>query len=778
MRMAPLSGTRSLAPLFPFPLSGVFSFLRSLMSNPASYGDSASSGVDGGNSAADGVGNGGQGGQASKSSNNHSLYFDYMDEPVMCKMVYENSKNGGEGEGEGYDAYISSTITSMFKKFFNKHIDDSFFKDIYSPVNVCDNEMYRRERGERVSKLFRKRFRTGDGDQIAVNDDNLHKFDLRKSGGGGVSSSNNSNGGSGGGGNAAPSGHSLPYYQEGDEDEDEDEGDGVEGAEVIAIHDVPSWVCSDRLKECIDARVKEWLRNNANTTSTNNSNSNDSNNDSNNGNSNLDGGKARKRIPYKLTSSGPYYLSGTMHKKSYSRSVYMMVKGQDEADDMVEVFTDGVNRGRVRKTGGVQVRFRYRREEEEEEEEEEEVDVEGGANGKDGGEGGEGVEETFTVSVKDGPSTKFKFVRGDLTKDFEMALSIGEKLDEISSIPPLYALKGLLSTLGESSSPEVLTEGVKLDVAVAYLRVVHLYDYYGCKLCCREGDIIDRFFFFRDGSRVANEGEGRENDKDDEREAYLTNLRFSNSQEALSQITKTSEMIAENPSYVAGDEVDELSTNLKSEIESITSSWMKSKGQEETNKDGFVRVRCKVKGCKKLFRDWNFFKKHLKNKHSWMLKFQTDKAHDDFMKICWESASCRPCLPPMLVHVPDFGLYPVPIKGTFTEPTMNDPHPAIVKAEEDRMREKYERHERRRREYEASGDNSGKGSGNYNGERNTNAATFVDVDDVKNNSKEVVFDSKLLESELSDNKKRESEDVEGAGNGEKKRKKKKRRRLD
>jgi len=315
-----------------------------------------------------------------------------------------------------------------------------------------------------------------------------------------------------------------------------------------------------------------------------------------------------------------------------------------------------------------------------------------------------------------------------------------------------------------TESAEDLLSVVKLDLAIAYLRRVHMYLFYDAHLCEREGELLE----MKTAVRRAQENKGKkDNDKEVERKkvnSTISELRHQRLQKSLESIKELSKQKESNPNFLVSDEVDELSENLKVEVEETKDTWLENHGLAVPNEEtGEERYRCSFFFCKKLFKNRNFLNKHMLKKHGEFLKGEEAKAHDDFMKICWE-AGTRQCLPEVMVRVANFGLHPVPIKGTFQRPEIHDPHPAIAAKEEARAREGYEREERRRREFE--GDRGGRG-GDLNVMDDRPVTTFVDADDLKDESKEVVFNSEKLNGLL--------KSPPSGGEGKKKKKK---RRLD
>ena len=112
------------------------------------------------------------------------------------------------------------------------------------------------------------------------------------------------------------------------------------------------------------------------------------------------------------------------------------------------------------------------------------------------------------------------------------------------------------------------------------------------------------------------------------------------------------------------------------------------------------------------------------------------------MKLCWESAPSRPFLPEVLVNCgPNFGLHPSRIRGTFTNPEIQDPHPALVRRSQDKARQERDRDERRRRDLSSSLHNP-HATNSANGRP---LVTFIDVDDMTDEAVEVSVDEKVVE---------------------------------
>jgi hypothetical protein len=299
-----------------------------------------------------------------------------------------------------------------------------------------------------------------------------------------------------------------------------------------------------------------------------------------------------------------------------------------------------------------------------------------------------------------------------------------------------------------------------LDVTIAYLRRVHLFSYYkGCQAAPRVADVFNgnnaaSTIYFR----LANADELLEPTKDvpdmemgdGQPKIDLLVQRLKDSiQSALEESEKWNSENDDESSLpttciFVNEEIDREAKDIEYQQSQVEGGWI----EDHATVDGDGRARCAFHFCRKLFKDSSFLKKHLIKKHSEFLRAEMAKCHDSYMMKAWDSQEKRP-VPPILVDCGHgFGVQPSPVLGA-AEPLVADPEPELWRREEERrdFEEKgaEARRERHNNNVAASLDqplSEGRGhirdnNNNRGGER---VNTFVDVDDMKEEKVEIAFD--------------------------------------
>jgi len=142
-----------------------------------------------------------------------------------------------------------------------------------------------------------------------------------------------------------------------------------------------------------------------------------------------------------------------------------------------------------------------------------------------------------------------------------------------------------------------------------------------------------------------------------------------------------------------------------------------------------------------MFKNSTFVHKHLLKKHGEFFEAESAKAHDEYMKLCWETADSRDFLPDIMVACGPFGLQPSRLKGTFNVPEIHDPQPKLAEREDQHARAQYERSERHRREFQGNNSNSNSNSGD-----GRQLTTFIDVDDMADETVAVKVDESIVDA--------------------------------
>lgn len=328
---------------------------------------------------------------------------------------------------------------------------------------------------------------------------------------------------------------------------------------------------------------------------------------------------------------------------------------------------------------------------------------------------------------------------------------------------------------GESFSNPEHAEDV-LDVAIAYLRRVHLFTFYnGCKAAeniggCLTGNHPTSVIHLRlkgadDILKKAKEENADMyddlpiNDGDDStaKDSTMTGDESKSANEPKDMlvmrlddcISKALEELPDDVDVVSPFVVNETVDAVATEIESLEEKTKKDWIHNHAVIDDDGRARCSFHFCRKLFKDEKFLKKHLMKKHGEYLCAETAKCHDSYMMAWWDEEVCRP-VPNVLVDCGSkFGLVPRPVVGA-AGPCVSDPEPELWKEDQERIRKQEEEKERYREQRAAAAEiaernrRHGEGGDGDRGGVNEapggfNKANFVDVDDMKDEKVELSF---------------------------------------
>jgi hypothetical protein len=321
-------------------------------------------------------------------------------------------------------------------------------------------------------------------------------------------------------------------------------------------------------------------------------------------------------------------------------------------------------------------------------------------------------------------------------------------------VPAADSLDSFISSLSNSAS---IPDSLQLDLSIAYLRKVHLYSFYEAKGCLTEGELMERPFHVRlkdadealrqkqqkkapaaeDGADEMVEDEGPL-----EYEDFLSKTHDDKVNESLQSLQESVAILQTEGRFVISPEADELAEATEAEIEVCREDWCAKHTREIPNPNAdpldpstATRYRCGFHFCPKMFKNAAFLHKHLVNKHPEHFEAESAKVHDEYMKISWENAESRSFLPEVLIDCGTYGIKTSKVTGTFKVPEIRDPYPDLVRQEEEQARAHYEREEKRRREREGY---DGAGSNQPDGRP---IVTFIDVDDVKDETVEIKVDT-------------------------------------
>lgn len=350
--------------------------------------------------------------------------------------------------------------------------------------------------------------------------------------------------------------------------------------------------------------------------------------------------------------------------------------------------------------------------------------------------------------------------RERISGDKEDAKAISRALDEARGIEAGNRLSDLMLLLFPGNELASADDEDILDIAIAYLRRVHLFSFYnGCTSATDIGDVLSdshpsgtihlrlrnadeilRKTADENGTAAMDEdgGDG-EPEKGDVavgssagRDMLVTRLNDS--------ITKALESVKvmeeRGPGCIVDEETDMAARDIETSEQNIREQWMQN--HEIMDEDG--RARCSFHFCRKLFKDKAFLHKHLLKKHSDQLRAERGKCHDGVMMVAWDNDERRP-VPPILVDCGSkFGLVHSSVIGS-GRPIANDPEPELWKEEEEeRIAE-----EKRYQERQAAAEAAAKAREEEHQQRKENntfsKGNFVDVDDMVEEKVELKFEN-------------------------------------
>jgi len=333
-----------------------------------------------------------------------------------------------------------------------------------------------------------------------------------------------------------------------------------------------------------------------------------------------------------------------------------------------------------------------------------------------------------------------------IAKDKEAAFLMARALDLRHKIKTDCRLDNLVEPISPYSDEDIL------DVAIAYLRRVHLFSFYnGCVRCENLADVLSgNHFTSTIHLRLKGADDILHKAKEEIPEAHRVIIKEEDGEEANSKTTDLLVMRLDESIRKASEAtqdwvtnemfVNELVDTEAAEIEDLERQteidWIIQHGVVDS--DG--RARCSFHFCRKLFKDMNFLEKHLRKKHSEFLKAEIAKCHDSYMMRAWDRDELRP-VPAILADCgSNFGLIPSQVVGSVT-PNATDPEPELWRKEEDRRKrltdQDAQRHQHRSRH---NNDNVSHNDGPQP-QPPVRRNNFVDVDDMKEEKVEMSFEN-------------------------------------
>lgn len=357
-----------------------------------------------------------------------------------------------------------------------------------------------------------------------------------------------------------------------------------------------------------------------------------------------------------------------------------------------------------------------------------------------------------------------------IPRDKEAACLIARALDVAKHIPRGCRLDDVLEQLFANSSNTELAPTVvedMLDVSIAYLRRVHLFSLYnGCTMADSVADVLaGKHPVSTIHVRLQNADEILEAAKDDLPTTTTTAAKSEDADknDSSTAVSATKDLLVqrlddsiakalENCNVwvnSSSDDDPDVAAIQEAELDA-EETWL----ERHSSLDDDSRARCRFHFCHKLFKDSSFLHKHLLKKHVEYVSAEKAKCHDEFMMEAWDAESHRP-VPDVLVDCGSiFGLVPAVVQGQI--PDAEDPEPGLWQKEEERrkrdsdMRQRNEemrqqRNQQRQQQPQGGefGNEGNRGSQGGGGARPSQQSGngFVDVDDMKEEKMEVSFDN-------------------------------------
>ena len=342
-----------------------------------------------------------------------------------------------------------------------------------------------------------------------------------------------------------------------------------------------------------------------------------------------------------------------------------------------------------------------------------------------------------------------------LGRDKEAAIMMARALDVAKDIPSDKRLDEVLDTLfganrnSEEADDASLIEDT-LDVAVAYLRRVHLFSFYnGSTFASSVADLLSGkhaagtiHLRLKNADEILAEDIVDHTSNSPAPKDLLVSRLDASIEEALE---KCNQWINAGGATLVSEREDQEAAELEQAEDEWKATWLEN--HAIIDDDG--RARCSFHFCHKLFKDTTFLRKHLQKKHKEFLRAEQAQLHDEYMMKAWDGEDKRP-VPAVLVDCgANFDLVPSPVVGA--EPMAVDPEPELWRKEEERRKLEEElqqqRQEQRRQNREHRPDHHHNQSQQPGGEERRNTPrerpvkNFVDVDDMKEEKVEMAFDN-------------------------------------
>lgn len=342
-----------------------------------------------------------------------------------------------------------------------------------------------------------------------------------------------------------------------------------------------------------------------------------------------------------------------------------------------------------------------------------------------------------------------------LGRDKEAAIMMARALDVAKDITPEHRLDEALDKMfgkhrnTEDGEDAALIEDT-LDVSIAYLRRIHLFSFYnGCTFSSSVADVLSGkhaagtvHMRLKNADEILAEDNPAPRSTDDSKPPPPKDLLVSRLDASITKaLEECNQWINSGGTTIVNEQVDSEAEELKKSEDEWKDTWLEN--HAIIDDDG--RARCSFHFCHKLFKDTNFLRKHLQKKHKEFLKAEQAQLHDEYMMKAWDEEDHRP-VPPILVDCgANFDLVESPVVGS--EPMAVDPEPELWRKEEERRKREEELQQQRQEQRRLQRENPPERNHNPGGDDRRNshqnprpAKNFVDVDDMKEEKVEMAFD--------------------------------------
>ena len=320
-----------------------------------------------------------------------------------------------------------------------------------------------------------------------------------------------------------------------------------------------------------------------------------------------------------------------------------------------------------------------------------------------------------------------------LENDKEAAITMAQALDKTKGIAEGVCLQDILQP--DWSAADML------DVAIAYLRRVHLVSFYnGCATAETVADVLlGKSAVSTIHLRLSNADELLEPSNDEEENSK--DLLVQRLDESIAKALEECE--AKSSTTLSATLVDDQ-TERDAEVIAAAEDDVKEKWLDDhaiTDADG--RARCSFRFCHKLFKDTSYLSKHLLKKHAEFLRAEQAKCHDEYMMKAWDDCEDRPVPDVMVDCGALLGCVAVKVHGKV--PDCVDPEPELWRRQEEyRQREnemKARRDELRQQQYQQQQRQQREQAADSHAPPPPPRAAFVDVDDMKEEKVELSFEN-------------------------------------